>query len=468
MNTQCTPVQMEFPGVGRRRIVGRFDGGTLSSDAGALLLRDVEERTGLLAKVSRCFTDYRDPRRIEHSVEDLVAQRVVGLALGYEDLNDHDELRHDPLLAAVTGKLDPSGSSRVRARDRGKALAGKNTLNRLELTPVEANARSRYKKIVVDEQELDRLLVSHFIDSYRHAPKEIVLDVDATDDPVHGHQEGRFFHGYYGQYCYLPLYIFCAEHLLCARLRRSNIDAAAGTVDELERIVAQVRTVWPKVRIVLRGDSGFCREEIMHWCEAHQVDYVLGLAKHSRLIEAIAQELEQARREHERTGEPARVFADFLYSTRKSWSKWRRVIGKAEHLSKGTNSRFIVTSLSVEHTPAQALYEQRYCARGDMENRIKEQQLALFADRTSAATMRANQLRLYFSSLAYTLLQTLRRLGLKGTALAKAQCDTIRLKLLKLAAHVKVTVRNVWVSFSQSYPYADLFTEVHYRLRAPP
>ena len=367
MNTQCTPVQMEFPGVGRRRIVGRFDGGTLSSDAGALLLRDVEERTGLLAKVSRCFTDYRDPRRIEHSVEDLVAQRVVGLALGYEDLNDHDELRHDPLLAAVTGKHDPSGHSRARARDRGKALAGKNTLNRLELTPVDANARSRYKKIVVYEQELDRLLVSHFIDSYRHAPKEIVLDVDATDDPVHGHQEGRFFHGYYRQYCYLPLYIFCAEHLLCARLRRSSIDAAAGTVDELERIVAQVRTVWPKVRIVLRGDSGFCREEIMHWCEAHQVDYVLGLAKNSRLIEAIAQELEQARREHERTGEPARVFADFLYSTRKSWSKWRRVIGKAEHLSKGTNPCFIVTSLSVEHTPAQALYEQRYCARGDME-----------------------------------------------------------------------------------------------------
>ena len=277
---------MEFPGVGRRRIVGRFDGGTLSSDAGALLLRDVEERTGLLAKVSRCFTDYRDPRRIEHSVEDLVAQRVVGLALGYEDLNDHDELRHDPLLAAVTGKLDPSGSSRARARDRGKALAGKNTLNRLELTPVDANARSRYKKIVVDEQELDRLLVSHFIGSYRHAPKEIVLDVDATDDPVHGHQEGRFFHGYYRQYCYLPLYIFCAEHLLCARLRRrSNIDAAAGTVDELERIVAQVRTVWPKVRIVLRGDSGFCREEIMHWCEAHQVDYVLGVVSRIKLLD---------------------------------------------------------------------------------------------------------------------------------------------------------------------------------------
>ena len=342
MNTQCTPVQIEFPGVGRRRIVGRFDGGTLSSDAGALLLRDVEERTGLLAKASCCFTDYRDPRRIEHSVEDLVAQRVVGLALGYEDLNDHDELRHDPLLAAVMGKLDPSGSSRARVRDRGKALAGKNTLNRLELTPRDASAGSRYKKIVVDEEGLDRLLVSHFIDSYRRAPKEIVLDVDATDDPLHGHQEGRFFHGYYRQYCYLPLYIFCGEHLLCARLRRSNIDAAAGTVDELERIVTQVRSAWPKVKIVLRGDSGFCREEIMSWCEAHQVDYVLGLAKNSRLIEAIAQELEQARCEHERTGEPARVFADFLYTTRKSWSRWRRVIGKAEHLSKGTNPRFIV------------------------------------------------------------------------------------------------------------------------------
>jgi len=468
LKTECTPLQLEFPGVGCRRIVGRFDGGALSSDAGALLLRDVEVRTGLLAKAARCFRDHRDPRRIEHSVEELVSQRVVGLALGYEDLNDHDELRHDPLLAAVVGKRDPTGGTRERERDRGKALAGKNTLNRLELTPADATSASRYKKIVVDDEALDRLLVAQFLRSRRSARKRIVLDVDATDDPLHGHQEGRFFHGYYRHYCYLPLYIFCGQHLLCARLRPANIDAASGTVEELERIVGQIRAAWPKVKIVLRGDSGFCREGIMHWCESQGVDYVLGLAKNARLIATIAPELEQARLEYECTGEPARVFADFSYITRQSWSRSRRVVGKAEHLSKGANPRFIVTSLSEEDAPARPLYEQLYCARGDMENRIKEQQLALFADRTSAATMRANQLRLYFSSLAYTLLQALREVGLKGTALAKAQCDTIRLKLLKLAAHVRVTVRNVWVSFSQSYPHANLFAEVHRRLRAPP
>ena len=468
MNTQCTPAQLEFSGVGRRRIVGRFDGGTISSDGGALLLKDVEARAGLLGQAARCFIDHRDPERIEHSVEELVSQRVVGLALGYEDLNDHDELRHDPLLAAVVGKSDPTGQDRVRERDRGKALAGKNTLNRLELTPADATARSRYKKIVADAPALDRLFVAHFLGAYARAPRRIVLDVDATDDPLHGHQEGRFFHGYYRHYCYLPLYIFCGEHLLCARLRASNIDGAAGTVEELERIVSQIRARWAKVQIIGRGDSGFCRDALMAWCEANAVDYVFGLAKNPRLIQAIATQLEHAKMDHERTGEPARVFRDFTYRTRKSWSRTRRVVGKAEHLSKGANPRFIVTSLNTRDYPAQSLYEELYCARGDMENRIKEQQLALFADRTSTATMRANQLRLYFSSLAYCLLQTLRRLGLQGTALAQAQCGTIRLKLLKLGAQVKVTVRNVWVSFSQSYPYAALFAEVHQRLRAPP
>jgi hypothetical protein len=448
--------------------VGQFNGGALSSDAGALLLREVEVRSGLLAKAAGCFTDFRTRERIEHSVEELVAQRVIGLALGYEDLNDHDELRHDPLLATVVGKVDPTGKERARARDRGKALAGSNTLNRLELTPPDADGSSRYKKIVLDESALDRLFVRHFISAHRRAPQEVVLDVDATDDPLHGHQEGRFFHGYYRHYCYLPLYIFCGEHLLCARLRRSDIDGAAGTVEELEPIVQQLRAAWPKVKITVRGDSGFCRESIMSWCEQNAVDYVLGLAKNTRLNAAIAPALEQAKLEHELTGEPARVFEDFVYTTRKSWSRTRRVIGKAEHLSKGANPRFIVTSLSREEFGARALYEQCYCARGDMENRIKEQQLALFADRTSAHTMRANQLRLYFASLAYTLMQTLRRMGLTGTALAHAQCDTIRLKLLKLAAHVKVTVRRVSVSFSNSYPYAGLFAQVHQRLRAPP
>ena len=326
--------------MGRRRIVGRFDGGTLSSDAGALLLRDVESRTGLLAKAAGCFTDYRRRDLIEHTVETLIAQRVMGLALGYEDLNDHDELRHDALLAAVVGKSDPSGQNRLRERDRGKALAGKNTLNRLELTPAHAGRDARYKKVVYDAEGLDRLFVEHFIGSYDEAPGEVVLDVDATDDPLHGHQEGRFFHGYYRHYCYLPLYIFCGEHLLCARLRPANIDGAAGTVEKLERIVAQLRAAWPAVRIILRGDSGFCREAIMHWCESNDVDYVLGLAKNSRLNETIAPQLAQAKAAYEDTGAPARVFADFLYCTLKSWSRWRRVVGKAEHLSKGPNPRF--------------------------------------------------------------------------------------------------------------------------------
>ena len=436
MKTQCTTGQLEFSGVGRRRVVGRFDGGTISSDGGALLLKEVEARSGLLAQAARCFVDHRDPERIEHSVEELVAQRVVGLALGYEDLNDHDELRHDPLLAAVVGKRDPTGQSRVRERERGKALAGKNTLNRLELTPANASCESRYKKIVADQAALDRLLVEHFLRAHTHAPRRIVLDVDATDDPLHGQQEGRFFHGYYGCYCYLPLYIFCGEHLLCARLRPSDIDGAAGTVEELERIVGQIRARWPKVQIIVRGDSGFCREELMAWCESNALDYVLGLAKNPRLVRAVASELEQAKLQHALSAEPARVFRDFTYTTLESWSETRRVVGKAEYLSGGANPRFIVTSLCMHDDPAQALYERTYCARGDMENRIKEQQLALFADRTSTATMRANQLRLYFSSLAYCLLQTLRRLALQGTALAHAQCQTIRLKLLKLGAQV--------------------------------
>ena len=418
MKTKCTPRQLEFPGVGRRRIVARFDGGAISSDAGALLLKEVEARTGVLAGAARCFIDHRAPGRIEHSVEELVSQRIVGLALGYEDLNDHDEVRHDALLAAVVGKVDPSGSARVQARDRGKALAGKSTLNRLELTPDDASASSRYKKIVADESGLDALFVEQFVSAHERAPERIVLDVDATDDPLHGHQEGRFFHGYYRAYCYLPLYVFCGEHLLCARLRPSNIDGAAATVEELERIIAQLRRWWPQVQVIVRGDSGFCREELMGWCEADGVDDVLGLAKNERLVKAIEAELEQARELHEDTGEAARVFRDFLYATRKSWSRSRRVVGKAEHLSKGANPRFIVTSLSAQDYPAKVLYEELYCARDDMENRIKEQQLALFADRTSTATMRANQLRLYFSSLAYCALQALRRLGVSEHGVA--------------------------------------------------
>ena len=468
MPTECTAKQLEFHGLGRREVVARFDGGSISSDGGGLLLREVERRVGILRRFADCFVDHRRADLIEHSVSELVSQRVYGLALGYEDLNDHDELRWDPLMGLLAGKSDPSGQSRQRERDRGKALAGKSTLNRLELTPAKTGPEARYKKIAALPEAIDDLLVRLFIEAHQCAPRQIVLDVDATDDPLHGAQEGRFFHGYYRHYCYLPLYVFCGEHLLCARLRPSNIDASLGTVEELKRIVGAIRSAWPEVQIVVRGDSGFCREQLMSWCEGNGVDYVVGIAKNSRLKASITDELAQAEALYEATGCAARVFKDFRYRTLKSWSRQRRVVGKAEHLGQGPNPRFIVTSLAPKEIEAQQLYEELYCARGDMENRIKEQQLALFADRTSAATMRANQLRLYFSSIAYVLLQSLRRLGLAGTDLAKAQCDTIRLKLMKIGAQIRITTRKVWVSLSQSYPYADLFWQIYERLRLQP
>lgn len=468
MGTECTAGQLEFHGLGQRSVVARFDGGRISSDSGGLLLREVEQRTHILKRLADCFVDHRDATQIEHSVESLIKQRVMGLALGYEDLNDHDSLRHDPLLALLSDKHDLSGKHRKRSQDQGCALAGKSTLNRLELTPFDADAAHRYKKIVAKPSAMDELLVDVFLEVHATPPEEIILDVDATDDPLHGHQEGRFFHGYYRHYCYLPLYIFCGEQLLCARLRRSNQDGAAGTVDELRRIVARLREAWPETRIIVRGDSGFCRDAIMSWCEAHELDYVLGLAKNNRLKAAIVAEMAAAKMQHEATGEAARVFKDFRYRTLKSWSCERRVIGKAEHLAKGENPRFVVTSLSLKKLDARALYEDLYCARGDMENRIKEQQLALFADRTSTHEMRSNQLRLYFSSFAYVLIQTLRRLGLHGTAMAKAQCDTIRLKLFKIGAQIRISVRRVCIAFSDSYPHADMFRQVLYKLQRIP
>jgi hypothetical protein len=372
-------------------------------------------------------------------------------------LNDHEELRNDPLLAVLVEKSDP----------RQETLAGKSTLNRLELTRETASRRERYKKIVLDHEAVDRLLVQVFLEAHREAPQEIILDLDATDDPLHGKQEGRFFHGYYGHYCYLPLYIFCGEFLLGARLRPSNIDASAGSVEELQRIVAQIRSLWPGVRILVRGDSGFCREELMAWCEAEGVDYLLGLAKNERLKAEIGKEMEEAKAQYQETGRAARRFKEFIYQTRESWSCARRVVAKAEHLEKGANPRFVVTSLSREEWPARELYEKHYCARGDMENRIKEQ-LMLFSDRTSTHYLRSNQLRLYFSSIAYVLLQMLRRLGLEGTELAKAQCSTIRLKLLKIGALIRITVRKVWVSLAGGYPYVALFRQVYEKLCAVP
>jgi len=464
MKTHCNQKTFEFQAENSREIVAHFNGGNISSDSGGLLLRQVEQITGIIRQFAGCFTDYRDPDLVEHTVEELIAQRIYALALGYEDLNDHDELRNDPLLAVMVGKKDPIGKGRIRKRDYGKPLAGKSTLNRLELTPARASSKSRYKKITVNKQSVDDFFTNVFLQSYDKPPSIIVLDLDATDDPIHGHQLGRFFHGYYGNYCYLPLYIFCGDHLLCARLRPSDIDASAGSVKELQHIVSQVRSQWPDVRIIIRADSGFCREQIMFWCEQNAVDYILGLAKNERLKKEIAEELEKAKELCEQTSQAARVYKDFEYQTLKSWSKSRRVIGKAEYLEKGENPRFVVTSLSPEKFDARTLYQEQYCGRGEMENRIKEQQLCLFADRTSAATMRANQSRLWFSSVAYTLLNALRRLGLKGTKLAKARCDTIRLKLLKIGAQIKITVRKVWVSLSESYPYQQIFKQVYENL----
>ncbi len=467
MLTQCNQESFQFHPLRKREVRGRFDGGAIPSDAGGLLLREVEKRTGIVAQFAACFTDHRDPERLEHTVKELVAQRVYALALGYEDLNDHDQLRQDPRLAVLAEKPDPTGESRARERDQGKALAGKSTLNRLELTGEAVSEEERYKKIAMDQAAVDRLLVDVFLQAHREPPQEIVLDLDATDDPVHGNQEGRFFHGYYGHYCYLPLYIFCGDFLLGARLRPSNIDASAGSREELERIVTQIRQVWPQVRITVRGDAGFCREELMVWCEQNRVDYVLGLAKNERLKAEIASELEQAAAAYAATGQVARIFKEFTYQTRESWSRARRVVAKAEHLEKGSNPRFVVTSLTPQAWEARRLYEELYCARGEMENRIKEQ-LMLFADRTSTALLRSNQVRLYFSSLAYVRVEALRRLGLAGTEWARAQCDTLRLKLLKIGAQIRVTVRRVWISLAEGYAYAGLFAQVYARLRALP
>lgn len=353
--TECTQETLEFQQLGRREIRADFDAPAITSDAGGLLLRELDMKFGFLSKFAECFDDYRDPRFTTHSVEELLSQRIFGIALGYEDLNDHEQLRHDPLLAVLAGKSDPSPKE-------GFALAGKSTLNRLELTPVKANQESRYKKIVARHRDIEDFFVEAFLQVQGEAPKRIVLDVDATDDPLHGHQAGRFFHAYYKNYCYLPLYIFCGSHLLCAKLRPSNIDASAGTVKQLERIVSLIRAQWPKVQIVVRGDSGFCREHIMSWCESNEVDFIFGLAKNARLKRILGKELHEAKQLFEATGNAARVYKDFQYQTRKSWSRERRVVGKAEHLAKGANPRFVVTSLSAEDYDATTLYEKEYCA----------------------------------------------------------------------------------------------------------
>jgi hypothetical protein len=446
--------------------VARFDGGTISSDGGAVLLAEAEAQTHVVQRFARSFQDHRDSSRVEHSITELVMQRVLGLCLGYEDLTDHDSLRADPLLTTLAGKSAP-----------GATLAGKSTLSRLELSRTDSAAAHRYKRVSLDTKKVDQLLVDVFLESHARAPKEIVIDLDATDFPVHGRQEGRFFHGYYDHYCYLPLYIFCGEHLLGARLRRSNIDGSAGTLDELAPIVERIRSRWPSTEIVIRADSGFCREAIMLWCEVNDVEYVIGLAQNSRLVEMSEPFLGLAQCAYavdllEKKGDSAhasgRHYGELEYQTNDTWSRSRRVIARAEHSSKGDNPRFIVTSRSLDAHDGRKLYEDVYCARGNMENCIKEQQLDLFADRVSAQTLCANQVRLYFASIAYTLMHALRRIGLAGTDLERAQCGTIRLKLLKIGTQVRVSVRRVVLALSQAFPLQQLFAQALANMRAPP
>jgi hypothetical protein len=445
-----------FAPVEGRRIEASFDGGSITSDAGGLLLGSTDRAIGLIDRFAQCFKDHRDPELIEHEVRTLVGQRVYGLAMGYEDLNDHDHLRHDPLLAVLLGKLEAKRSDCA-------PIAGKSTLNRLELSRPEP---TKYHKISHDGAAIETLLVDLFVEAHRRAPRQIVLDLDATDDPLHGQQEGRFFHGYYDGYCYLPLYVTCGRHLLAAKLRRSNIDGAAGADVELARIVGRIRASWPRVRILVRADSGFARESLMAWCEANGVDFVFGLPRNARLAKEIEWHMALAEAESRRTGQPARRFKDFHYTTRRSWSRRRRVIGKAEWTQDEANPRFIVTSLERAEIDGRYLYEKVYCARGDMENRIKECQIDMFADRTSANTMRANQLRLWLSSMAYVLLCALRRIGLQQTRFAKASCGSIRLALLKIGAVVTTSVRRIKIAMASGCPYQLAFREAHARLAA--
>ena len=447
MHTECTTEQLVFQGFSKAPVVADFNGGSITSDAGALLLSQVEHARGIIAKFAACFTDYRNPASIRHSLESMVFQRAVGLALGYEDINDHEQLRYDPLFQMICRR-----AAVPRADQPTEPLAGKSTLQRAE-TPGER----RYHRIDVDEQKVGDYFVDTYLDSLKERPREIILDLDATDDRLHGQQEGRFFHGYYDCYCYLPLYIFAGDALVCAKLRRSNIDASAGALEEVQRIVARIRSRLPRVRILLRADSGFCREALMSWCEANGVFYLFGMARNARLRERVRKQLNRARRHWAEGRRPARVYTQFGYRTRSSWSRRRRVVAKAEYLGDKENPRFVVTNLASAQSNAQQLYERGYCPRGQMENHIKEQQLYLFADRTSSATMRANQIRLWLSSVAYLLLCELRRTALAATELAAAQCDTIRLKLLKVGARVRRTARRVVVSFATGYPYRREF-----------
>jgi hypothetical protein len=465
--TECNRQALLFPELTTKTVTVNFEGGLVSSDGGGVLLARLDRSYGYLQRFAACFRDHRDPELIEHELLAVLRQRVYGLALGYEDLSDHDQLRVDPLLASLCGKKDPLGQDRERAQDRGKALAGKSTLNRLELTPADATAAARYKKIVADPQALEDYFIAEWVRSLPKHAKEVVVDLDRTDDPLYGEQEGRFFHGYYDEYCYTPLYVFAGDWPVAAALHTAESEHLEEVLRLVARIVDQVRRRLPRARIVLRGDSGFCRDALMTWCEQHGVKYVFGLARNAVLERILRGSLRSAKRMQAFNDSASeRVFKDFRYRA-KSWGRrTRRVVGKAEWTREGGNPRFVITNLDAQEIAAQPLYEVTYCGRGNMENRIKEQKLDLFAGRTSTESLRANQLRLWFSFLAYLLVNQLRRVGLAGTQLAQATCGTIRTRLLKIGAQVRVTARRVWVSLSSAFPLRELFAQVARRLAA--
>jgi hypothetical protein len=473
--TDCTNQPLLFQDLYRRRVVADFWGGTLSSDGGVLLLRQVDNHLGLTLAVADCFHDYRNRVFVDHSVRELVTQRIFGLALGYEDLNDHQRLRLDPLLATACEKRDPWGRDRFNPVDRGIALAGASTLNRLELSN---NRVGRCHKLPHDAAKLQACLLNLGVRCLPKHASEIVLDLDAMGHLIHGLQEGRYFNAFYGGYCYLPLYVFVGTIPLWAQLRTSHSDAADGVVPALEQIVTAIRKRCRQARIIVRGDSGFCRDAIMRWCEGQsEVYYCLGLAKNSALIDQLEPALAKARAQWCLTGGVAvRVFMEFGYKTRsQTWGRSRRVIGKAEITAHGDNPRFVVTNLppegfAEEQDPTRLsprrLYEELYCARGNMENMLKQQVLDLEADRLSSHHLASNQLRLWFATFAYLLLERLRSTGLVGTELAQATVGSVRLKLLKVAAQVTVSVRRVYVQLSSAYPFQQMFRLCQRRLLA--
>lgn len=464
--TECTTEKLIFEGVGRRRVEADFSGGQVSSDGGVLLVREADRRIGLSERMAECFVDYRDSKQVEHSVKELIRQRVYALVLGYEDVNDHELLSRDPLLATVIGKRDPQGNNRRSSKHRGVAAASASTLSRIDRTAEDANSKSRYEKVVCDFDKLRSCFVQTFIKSHQRAPERLVLDVDPTDIQLHGNQEQKFYHGYYGHYCYLPMYLFCGDYPLSVKLRPSNIDGSLGVVQFLQPVVEQIREAFPQVHLIIRADSGFCREELMAWCEHNGIDYVLGMAKNVRLQNALSKSLERARRQYLRTGQTARYFAEFRYQTHSTWTRVRRVVGKAEHMDKGANPRFVVTSLLARQYEKRYLYEQLYCARGEMENRIKEQ-LDLFADRASCHRFRGNEIRLWWSMAAHLLVVVLRQDALRDTHLEKAQAPTLRTRLFKVGAVLSVSVRRVYVRLSSAFPLQQLFVLILQRLRLP-